>query len=74
MHVPKPPSSAGHCKEMISNKVTVRKLKPQAELDKPRTKRILIAKPAPPYTPLKPEDSTGTYYLYKNAMGARIAW
>ncbi|XP_038078337.1 MYCBP-associated protein-like [Patiria miniata] len=51
--------SASYSKEIVSNKVTVRKLQPQAESDKPRTKNILIAKPAPPNASLKQEDFTG---------------
>lgn len=57
LHSPKPPpKSAGPEK---SKRVVVRKLKPQSELDKPPTKTVLVAKPAPPHATLRTEDFSG---------------
>ncbi|XP_030841548.1 MYCBP-associated protein isoform X2 [Strongylocentrotus purpuratus] len=57
LRAPKPPQSP---KVRPSSKpVTVRKMKPQSELDKPKTRPILIAKPAPPNAPLVKEDYIG---------------
>ncbi|XP_041458125.1 MYCBP-associated protein-like isoform X2 [Lytechinus variegatus] len=57
LRAPKPPQSPKV--RPSSKKVTVRKMKPQSELDKPKTKPILIAKPAPPNVPLMKEDYIG---------------
>ena len=38
-------------------------LKPQAELDEPKLKQILIAKPALPNAPLKTEDFTSKFFF-----------
>ncbi|XP_071490212.1 MYCBP-associated protein-like [Diadema antillarum] len=57
MRAPKPPQSPKVRPSSV--KVTVRKMKPQSELDKPKTKPILIAKPAPPNAPLMKDDFHG---------------
>ncbi|XP_033725528.1 MYCBP-associated protein-like isoform X2 [Pecten maximus] len=41
------------------NKVTVRKLKPASEWNKPKPKVVTVARPAPPDAPLKPMDVSG---------------
>ncbi|XP_021346742.1 MYCBP-associated protein-like isoform X3 [Mizuhopecten yessoensis] len=41
------------------NKVTVRKLKPASEWNKPKPKVVTVARPAPPDAPLKPTDVSG---------------
>ncbi|XP_070535835.1 MYCBP-associated protein-like [Ptychodera flava] len=59
LHVPKPPSAER--KRTPTKPALVRKAKPRSEIEKPKTRRITIAKPAPPDAPLKqPEYLGGT--------------
>lgn len=58
IRAPRPPS-AGKRALSASKRVTVRKMKPQWELDKPKMKHMLIAKPAPPDATIKQEDYSG---------------
>ncbi|XP_046350342.2 MYCBP-associated protein-like isoform X3 [Haliotis rufescens] len=57
IHEPRPP--AERKKTPVPSTVTVRKLKPPAELEKPRPKIVTVAKPAPPDAPVKPIDYSG---------------
>ncbi|XP_046580766.1 MYCBP-associated protein-like isoform X2 [Haliotis rubra] len=57
IHEPRPP--AERKKTPVSSTVTVRKLKPAAELEKPKPRFVTVAKPAPPDAPIKPIDHSG---------------
>lgn len=61
LFVPRPPEKLTGPEK--SKRLIVRKLKPQSELDKPPTKTVLVAKPAPPSAPLKSDDFTGEYFV-----------
>lgn len=52
----KPPISSAPA---ATSSVTVRKMKPASELNKPKMKSIMVAKPASPDAPLKPVDYSG---------------
>ena len=62
IRAPKPPSAC-RANQAVSSKVTVRKLKPQAQLVAPTLKQMLIAKPAPPDACLKGQDFEGIYFI-----------
>ncbi|XP_077993073.1 MYCBP-associated protein-like isoform X1 [Glandiceps talaboti] len=67
IHQPKPPS-AERRRTPVKKPVMVRKTKPMTEVEKPKTKRITIAKPAPPDAPLKPveyPDGTGPRFDFR---------
>ncbi|XP_076438931.1 MYCBP-associated protein-like isoform X3 [Babylonia areolata] len=56
IHVPEPPSEE---RPPAMSTVTVRKMKPASELNKPKLKSVLVAKPASPDAELKPVDNSG---------------
>lgn len=57
VRAPHPPGESP--KPLTTTKVTVRKLKPAAELNKLKTISVTVAKPAPADAPLKPVDYSG---------------
>nr|KAG5685963.1 hypothetical protein BaRGS_021386 [Batillaria attramentaria] len=56
VRAPQPPTEPA---PLSTAHITVRKMKPASELNKPKLKSVMVAKPASPEAPLKPVDYSG---------------